>query len=216
MLTKTNILTITAAIGTFALLYGVFWFWHRRVRHQLRTENTSDRKQEAKHLSEVDTTSPESHPYTINPNSFGKETLHELALKIQDPNLRDYLLEIANTVTEVGQVFNAETPLSFVEEMVDRLDDLRAIQTNHQEPTRSLIDFFRKILIGILSECDTEVIHSTHWDPSQQRAIAKEPTSGIEVPAILRHGSSGIRRNGQLLRKQEVVLAVSITSLKKT
>lgn len=210
MLTKIDIVTITAAIGAIAVLSAVVWFWRRRVRHQVMAENASDRKQEAKHLSVVDTTSPESHPYTETPNSFDKETLNEIASKIQDSNIRDYVLEIANAVSEAGPVFDSETPLSFIEEMVDRADDLAAMAPKQDEQSKDALFSFKKSLVGILAACGAELIHSTSWDPAIQKAIAKEPTEGIESPTILRFGSTGIRRHSELLRKQEVVLAVPL------
>jgi hypothetical protein len=199
MPTKFQLLTIATAIGTFALLAGIIWIWRRKP--QVASES----------LQLDAEIPPEANPQVESTMCYGTADLDELTTQIIDPVLRDYLVEIANTVSEAGPVFDSETPLSFIEEMVDRLDDLRAIQTNHPEPTVSVLESFREILIGVLSECGAELIHSAHWDSAQQRAITKEPTRDLEVPTILRHGSTGIRRNGELVRKQEVVLAVPAT-----
>ena len=122
--------------------------------------------------------------------------------------MQDFLRDIAKTVQETGPCFDPETPHCFIEEMVDRLDDLQAIQKNQTGQTAEGIRSFRNSLIGILSDCGVALIHSDHWDASLQRAIVREISPGIVAPTILRYGSTGIRRDGQLVRKQEVVLAV--------
>ncbi len=138
------------------------------------------------------------------------ESLVSLAKQIVDPELSEFLQEIANRIKEAGPDFDGETSFNFVEEMVDRLDDLRAIQKNQPEKTTKDLESFRQMLMKVLSQCEVDLIHSADWDASLQRAIAKEPIGGIEAPAILRFGSTGIRRRGELLRKQEVVLAVPL------
>jgi hypothetical protein len=208
MPTKFQLLTIAAAIGVTGLIAACAWLWRRKSQVELKAKIDQKTEKESESLQLDAETPPEANPQVESTMCYGTADLDELTTQIIDPVLRDYLVEIANTVSEAGPVFDSETPLSFIEEMVDRLDDLSAIQTNHQELTTSVLESFRAILIGLLSECGAELIHSTHWDPAQQRAITKEPTSGLDAPTILRHGSTGIRRNGQLLRKQEVVLAV--------
>lgn len=125
-----------------------------------------------------------------------------------DPDLREFLVEIADRVQEEGSDLSDQTPFSFIEELVDRLDDLRAILPNHHANAAKDLAAFRETLISILSACGAELIHSELWDASIQRAIAKETTPGLNAPTILRFGSTGIRRHGQLVRKQEVVLTV--------
>jgi len=146
----------------------------------------------------------------INPSvksSSAAEQLASLAKKIPDQDLREFLCEIVARVQETGPCFDEETPLRFIEEIVDRLDDLRAIAKNHRDETVKDLDSFRQVLVSVLAKCGAELINSELWDPALQRAIAKEPTPGLTTPSILRFGSTGICRNGQLVRKQEVVLA---------
>ena len=212
MPTKFQLLSIATAIGTFALLAGIIWIWRRKSQVELKAKIDQKTEKESESLQLDAETPQKTDPQRESPPRSGTADLDELTTQIADPVLRDYLVEITKTVSTVGPIFDGETSFSFIEEMVDRLDDLRAIQTNHQEPTTTVLETFREILVGVLSECGAELIHSAHWDPAQQLAIAKEPKSGLEAVIILRHGSSGIRRNGQLLRKQEVVLAVPITS----
>lgn len=136
------------------------------------------------------------------------ERLEAVAMRIADSDLSEFMRDITTRVREEGPDFGEETSLRFIEEMVDRLDDLRTIQKNHQGQTAKDVELFRQTLNEVLTDCGVELLHSDDWDPSIQRAIAKEPTPGIDTPTILRFGSTGIRRHDQLVRKQEVVLAM--------
>lgn len=141
------------------------------------------------------------------------EYLASMSAAIADPELDEFLGQIVATVRNSGPKFGAETSADFVSEIVDRVDDLRSILKSHLGDNADSIAAFRNKLIEVLADCDAELLHSDEWDPSIQRAISKEPTDGLEHPAILRFASSGIRRHGLLLRKQEVILAVPITTL---
>ncbi len=134
--------------------------------------------------------------------------LRNLACGVNEPDIKSFLEEIASRIRDEEPNFNDHTSHGFIEEIVDRIDDLRAIAANPDAQNTDIVISFRKHLVEILSACHAELIHSEQWDPSLQRAISKEPTPNITAPAILRHGSSGISRSGQLIRKQEVVLAV--------
>lgn len=208
MPTKLQLLTIAATIGTFALIAGIIWLWRRKSQVELKAKITQEAEEESKHLLVDAETPPKANPQGESPPRSGTANLDELTTQIADPVLRDYLVEIANTVSEAGPVFDSKTPLSFIEEMVDRADDLAAMAQNQDEQSKTSLVSFRNAIVGILSACGAELIHSSTWDPAIQRAIAKEPTEGIESPTILRFGSTGIRRHSELLRKQEVVLAV--------
>ena len=136
------------------------------------------------------------------------ERLEAVAMRIADSDLSEFMRDITTRVRDEGPDFGEATSMGYIEEMVDRLDDLRTIQKNHQGKTAKDVELFRQTLTEVLSDCGVELLHSDEWDPSIQRAIAKEPTPGIDTPTILRFGSTGIRRHAQLVRKQEVVLAV--------
>jgi molecular chaperone GrpE (heat shock protein) len=222
---KETLIAISAGLGLVLIAGGILLVWRKITRQsksgdQAENHPALDRREFVE--PDVENTALESPPIVepekppeAAPSKEPKsavERLAALSLEVPDSDLKEFLKEIAERVKETGPIFDDETSFNFIEEIVDRLDDLRAIQTNHQEPTPRVLEFFRKILVGVLSECGAELIHSAHWDPAQQRAITKEPTSGLEAPTICRHGSTGIRRNGQLLRKQEVVLAVPITN----
>ncbi len=146
----------------------------------------------------------------FNTVPFAAEHLDRIAEKFIEPDLRDFLRDIAARVRETRYDFSENTSFDFIAEIVDRLDDLKAIQKNHLGATATAesIRDVRDILTLILSACDVELVQSDQWDSSIQRAIAKEPTIGITAPTVLRYGSTGIRRQGSLIRKQEVVLAI--------
>lgn len=208
------------------VVVGGFWLIQRKIRNQKAaakhrqdgtTEGATEKPAETKRGENSIagfTETPEEKISEILEKSQIDETLPvsdrltTLADGISDSDVQNFLRDIAKTVQETGPCFDAETPHGFIEEMVDRLDDLQAIEKNQSGQTAEKIRSFRNSLIGILSDCGVALIHSDHWDASLQRAIAKEITPGIDAPTILRYGSSGIHRHGQLLRKQEVVLAV--------
>lgn len=142
---------------------------------------------------------------------FDPTALAHLAAAMHDQNLREFLGDITKLVEEAGPVFDSETSLGFVEELVDRWDDLGTVREKQPEALAKDIDAFRSILEELLSRCEVELLRSESWDPSTQRAISKEPRPGIKAPRILRVGSTGIRYQGKLIRKQEVVLAIPET-----
>jgi hypothetical protein len=216
---KFLLLSITAGFA-LALVAGGIWIVRRRIKkpeHSKEPDITAIVfHQEAPEIMEweppptVSDDNPQE-PSANEKSKFASEKLVALTNQIQDSDLKDFLREITARVNETGPCLNDETPFSFIEEIVDRLDDLQTIVKNPGTHTPSDIESFRNILIAVLAECSVELIHSDLWDVSSQRAVAKEITPGIVAPVILRYGSTGIRRHGQLVRKQEVVLAVPET-----
>lgn len=131
----------------------------------------------------------------------------------EDSELMEIIADIDTRIREAGPFFGKETPDNFIAELVDRYDDLGLMLKNHQDNSAEVISSARNELSSILKICGVDLIHSNHWDSSIQRAIVKEPCSGIDLPIIIRFGSSGIRRHGELIRKQEVVIAVPAIDL---
>ena len=205
-------LTIAAAaIGALALVGGVAWFWTRRSRTKPDSPINGLPEEASSPISPGPVSLPQHDSPSDSPREINTAALAELSSKIPDPDIREFLVEIAERVEEVGSIFDDDTPYGFIEEIVDRLDDLRSIRKRQSDRVASEIDSFRTILSDILAKCGVEPIHCELWDASNQRAVSKEPTPGITVPTILRFGSTGIRRNGKLMRKQEVVLAIPET-----
>jgi molecular chaperone GrpE (heat shock protein) len=134
--------------------------------------------------------------------------LESLVSKISDVELISLLKKIVDRIEEEGPDFGKETSTGFIEEMIDRLDEITSNFRNHDQKTQSALRSFQNVIISMISTCGAELIQSDIWDPSQQRAVAKEPTNGVQSPTFLRFGSTGFRRHGQLIRKQEVVIAI--------
>lgn len=129
---------------------------------------------------------------------------------VHDSEIKPYLQEIITQVDLIGPHFSAETPSGFVEELVDRIDDLNILLRTYQPETSPGLADFRQILIAVLCDCGVELVHSETWDPSVQRAVTKEVTPGIGSPTIVKFGSTGIRRHGKIVRKQEVTLSIPV------
>jgi molecular chaperone GrpE (heat shock protein) len=210
---KVFILIAGSVLGGIALITVLVWLLRIKVA---RTPGTLDKVS----VEEIPTSSSpkvvdvdseieaRDNAPTLSEADIKKPSLEELALKIADADLRDCLIEITGRIHNEDPNFGSETSLGFIEEMVDRVDDLAAMTTNQDGQAAAALVSFRETIASILSACGAELIHSADWDPALQRAIAKEVTPGITVPSILRFGSTGFRRHGQLIRKQEVVLAV--------
>ena len=209
-----DIILSTVALS-IALAGGVWLIWRRISRPEVPYVSPVDLPDDTNgtllNQSPIANTQEAPAKSDIKPAediSTNSESLTALAMRIDDLELQEFLTAVADLVQKTGPCFDGETPFRFIEEIVDRMDDLQAIQKNHSGPSAKIFDTFRHALVGVLTDCGVELIHAEHWDPSIQRAIAKESTQGIDATTILRFGSTGIRRHGQLVRKQEVVLAV--------
>lgn len=134
--------------------------------------------------------------------------LNELAASCGTPSARELLRDIANRIIEEGSRFDESTPLAFIEELVDRIDDLNLLRAGALQGDVSRVDQFTATLRNLLETCGVELLHSESWDPSIQRALSKTPKEGIDRPEIASFGSTGISRHNKLIRKQEVLLAV--------
>lgn len=213
MPSESLILLTGTILGGFALLAIIVWLLRRKTSSRTGTREPYPPEETAFSTPpRVELIEPKAESLVVSPVIFvttpEAPSIEELAMKIPACDLRDYLQEIAGRIREEGSNFGEETSMGFIEEMVDRVDDLAAMIRNQDEPVAADLVLFREAIISILSACGAELIHSDLWDASCQRAIAKEVTPGLNAPTILRYGSSGIRRLSQLVRKQEVVLAV--------
>jgi hypothetical protein len=99
-----------------------------------------------------------------------------------EPETRSMLEDIAARVCEFETRLDDSTPFDFVEELVDRVDDLKQIRTRRGGHDIAPIDRFLAILESVLGDCDVKLLHSETWDPSIQRAISKVPTEGLIQP----------------------------------
>jgi molecular chaperone GrpE (heat shock protein) len=117
---------------------------------------------------------------------------------------------IVDRVSEEAPEFGDDTPLDFIEEIVDRIDDLKLLISKAAAEDASRIEQFSKQLKELLGACGVELLQSDSWNPDIQRALTKTPTEGISQPQITSFGSTGISRHSKLTRKQEVLLAVPL------
>lgn len=96
----------------------------------------------------------------------------------------------------------------FIEELVDRIDDLGLIKRKASTDDAVLIKQFISALTDMLGSAGVELLHSDIWNPEIQRALSKTPTEAISEPTIDSFGSTGYSRHSLLIRKQEVTLSI--------
>lgn len=213
MSSKSVILIAVSTLGGLTLIAVVVWLLRRSTYKSENLKSArpstgssqSSEKQVEFALSEALSPFYSSTPVSTN---FEAPTLESLALEVPNADLREYLREIACRIRDEGPNFNSKTSIGFIEEMVDRIDDLTVMINKQDKQVSGILVSFNEAVVRILSACGAELIYSTVWDPSLQRAIAKEVIPGIDVPRIQRFGSTGFRRHDQLIRKQEVILAM--------
>lgn len=134
--------------------------------------------------------------------------LSEITHECAETDLREFMDGIVARIEEEISKASNDISIGFIEELVDRIDELKLIVAAKSKTETTSIIEFRHVMIELLKEAKVELIDAESWNPELQRAIAKEPKSDLQEPSILQVGSSGIRRSGILIRKQEVVLGV--------
>ena len=198
------------ALAVLAVIGVVVW----KMRMRAKTPHTVDGNEATRAADDRDR--PARIPAVAPVEADSSERLSAIALRVSDPDVREFLMEIARTIGEQFPASGAEVSDSFVEEMLDRHDDLRAILRKRTGDEAAAISDFRETIVRVLADCGVELIHSDQWNPALQRAIAKNPAAGTAAPTITDFGSTGYFRHGTLRRKQEVVLAIPSPDSKPT
>ena len=212
------IIKISYIVGAgVALCLGAFAWWLLRWRKGIRT---CARIQPIATEAEVeDEPAPDKgglRPTSEHANETSEgipdypSILSEIAGSCSDPSTRSFMDEIISRVSEEALELGDDTPIDFIEEIVDRIDDLKLLKAKALAEDTSHIDQFSKRLKELLGACGVELLHSDSWEPSIQRALSKTPTEGVDEPKITSFGSAGISRHSNLIRKQEVLLAVPL------
>ncbi len=88
--------------------------------------------------------------------------------------------------------------------IVDFLDELKESGSEASPAERSISTSLQNELLNILSTRGFELVDSETWSPDLQRAVAVVRKPDTITTTILKKGSTGLSRNGKIIRKQEV------------
>lgn len=88
--------------------------------------------------------------------------------------------------------------------VVDFLDELKESEADASEAERAESRNLSARLKAALDAKGFEPVDSDEWEPNRQRAVAVSRKPGATGTKILGKGSTGLSRNGKIIRKQEV------------
>lgn len=91
--------------------------------------------------------------------------------------------------------------------IVDFLDELEEASAEATNEERALSAKFRTALLAILVDNGFATLDSNQWNPGTQRAVAVVRKPDATETTILGKGSTGLSRNGKVIRKQEVKIS---------
>lgn len=220
-------------MGMAALIVMSAMFWMRRRKIKSRTFTTNiprvvekpEAEQQGEQTSEQDSAialeaSDEVDPAVPEPPKPRKaivaepsqlcDSLADSARSCLDPKLREFMEGIVARIREEAYSIGEDMSIDLIEELVDRVDELKLIASKDSEPEAVAASEFREGVVTLLGTSDVELLHSESWNPYIQRALSKIPTTGISKPIITSFVSTGFSRSSKLIRKQEVILAVPL------
>lgn len=88
--------------------------------------------------------------------------------------------------------------------VVDVLDELKESEKDASEAERKESDNLSDCLKAALAAKGFELVDSDEWNPERQRAVAVLRIPDAISTKVLGKGSTGLSRNGVIIRKQEV------------
>ena len=88
--------------------------------------------------------------------------------------------------------------------MVDFLDELKEAGLTATEQERVASRALADQLLALLTEKGFTLLDSDEWNPDKQRAVAVVRKPDATGTKIMGKGSTGLSRNGRIIRKQEV------------
>lgn len=89
-------------------------------------------------------------------------------------------------------------------DVVDFLDELSEADEEVSFAERDISKSIRRRLLEIFSSRGFALIDSNEWNPDLQRAVSVVRRSDVLTTNIIKKGSTGLSRNGKIIRKQEV------------
>lgn len=94
--------------------------------------------------------------------------------------------------------------------VVDFLDELKEADAEASSEERASSASLRAALLACLSDKGFALEDSDEWNPDKQRAVAVVRKPDATVTTILGKGSTGLSRNGKIIRKQEVKIVTKV------
>lgn len=91
--------------------------------------------------------------------------------------------------------------------VVDFLDELAEANAEASAEERSEATKLRTSIVAILADRHFTPLDSDEWNPQTQRAVAVVRKPDAAETTILGKGSTGLSRNGKVIRKQEVKIS---------
>lgn len=132
-------------------------------------------------------------------------TLEELlANKVLDginPQLHEFIQD------RIEQIREAEgDDIQWGIKAVDFMDELRMMEKSYSAKDKEAADFISGVIRKKCASLKIELIDHDEWTPAEQRALSVTRTHNAGNARILSKGATGLRHDGRLIRKQEVIL----------
>lgn len=177
-----------------------------REKNQSLTE-TTDSLPEAEliEISAADSPATDGTEEEENPKLFATDKFRSLVSSATDENLKLLLLDRLDEIDEEAPTLTRQALCA-----VTLLDEIREMESAYTEQNAEVL---AELITGVtrhLAELECEVLDSDTWDATIQKIgrITYNLPPGAE-PVITAKLASGLRVDGQIIRKQSIVLSKS-------
>ena len=92
--------------------------------------------------------------------------------------------------------------------IIDAIDEIELMKSDSPEEASRGLALVQGRLEDRITLANGELIRETMWQPALQRAVKVEPAEqGQTEVRVLRSRATGLKHQGRLIRKQEVVIS---------
>ena len=184
-------LAVGGALGTAALVAFAIW---KIIEHKRRKAGTFRKNVRTNPLLLPKTDRPASEsgcrPWPSPPQ--------------QGEGLSDEWLSFVTERLEESRPHDSLDETKWAIGVVDFLDELKEAGLTATEQERVASRALADQLLALLTEKGFTLLDSDEWNPDKQRAVAVVRKPDATGTKILGKGSTGLSRNGRIIRKQEV------------
>lgn len=205
-------------LGALLFLGAIAWLlWNRLLRIRVKRGAISEaypppdaNTGTTAETESLTNTGTRLQPVLIEPRkgSFPSLPLNHIAVEVASTEIKEFLYGVVARIRKEEPILEIDLSFSFIEEVVDRIDDLAIIKRKADSDDAAKIEQFVACLTELLRCAGIELLHSESWNPELQRALSKTPRPGILEPTIESYGSTGFTQHSKLIRKQEVMLTI--------
>ena len=190
---------VTVVVGILALAAAVGFLAVRRTRKSSNpnpeTKSTATKPAIAlppfqPNEPRTETESRQSYPWPIAP-------------QIGDGISQDWAEFVKERLDELDPKTNTDET-KWALGVVDFLDELKEADAEASVAEQTTSASLRASLLALLSSKGYEPVDSDEWNPNKQRAVSVVRNPDVAGTKILGRGSTGLSRNGKIIRKQEV------------